>query len=79
MLSEYGWTLEDPEPSKTRADVDAEVGELFYERRLSMTARRASDVFVWAGMFSTAHLLRALADEVDTPAQPAANFFNTDE
>ena len=40
--------------------------ELGYERRLSMAARRAADLFDHVAMFSTASLLRELADATDS-------------
>jgi hypothetical protein len=47
-------------PFRTKAHVDQGVLELAYERRLSMAARRAADLFD-VSMHSTASLLRELA------------------
>ena len=51
---------------RTKADVDGGVYQLGgYERRLSLAARRAADLFDHVPMFSTASLLRELADAAD--------------
>ena len=65
-------------PLKTKADVDTEIGLLPYERRLGMTARRAADVFSYAGMIATSSLLLELADAVDLPMSAAADFFESE-
>ena len=52
-------------PPVTKARLDIEVSDLTYDRRLSMAARRAADLFDYCSMFSTASLLRALAHGAD--------------
>ena len=48
-----------PRTRRTKADLDGEVYELTYERRLSMAARRAADLFDYCSMYATASLLRS--------------------
>ena len=61
-----------PRAPRTKADLDVEIYELTYERRLSMAARRAADPFDHVAMFSTASLLRELADMADFEVNAAA-------
>jgi hypothetical protein len=63
---------------RTKAEVDSDVYELAYERRLSMAARRAADLFDHIAMFSTASLLRELADAADFEVSAAADFMETE-
>ena len=51
--------------------------ELTYERRLSMAARRA-DLFDYVSMFSTASLLRELADAADFEVSAGAEFLEAE-
>ena len=60
MVDLDGFTYEE-HPPRTKAQLDVEVSALTYDRRLSMAARRAADVFDYCSMFSTASLLRRLA------------------
>ena len=53
------------EDGLTKTDVDIQVFEMAYERRLLMAARRAADLFDHVAMFSTASLLRELAEAAD--------------
>ena len=41
-------------PPRTKAELDVEVSDLTYDRRLAMAARRAADLFDYCSMFSTA-------------------------
>ncbi len=59
---------------RTKADLDGEIYELAYDRRLSMAARRAPDSFDHAAMFSTASLLRELAEAADFEVNVASDF-----
>ena len=54
-----------PRGPRTKADLDLEVSELSYDRRLAMAARRAADLFDYCSMYATAGLLRELADAAD--------------
>ena len=63
---------------RTKADLDVSVYELSYERRLSMAARREADLFDHVAMFSTASLLRELADAADSEVNAAVDFMEPD-
>ena len=56
----------EPRGPRTKADLDLEVSELTYDRRLAMAARRAADLFDYCSMYATAALLRELADAADS-------------
>ena len=58
----------------TKTDVDIQVFEMAYERRLLMAARRAADLFDHVAMFSTASLLRELAEAADFEVNVATDF-----
>ncbi len=59
---------------RTKTELDGEIYELAYDRRLSMAARRAADLFDHVAMFSTASLLRELAEAADFEVNVASNF-----
>jgi hypothetical protein len=65
-------------PPRTKADVDIEVSELSYDRRLAMAARRATDLFDHVAMFSTASLLRELPEAADFELNAASGFMEVD-
>ena len=54
------------------AELDVEVSDLTYDRRLSMAARRAADLFDYCSIFSTASLLRQLARAADFEVSAAS-------
>ena len=58
--------LEAQRVPRTKADVDVQVRELAYDRRLAMAARRAADLFDYCSMYATAALLRELAYAADS-------------
>lgn len=64
-------------PPRTKAQLDVEVSDLTYDRRLSMTARRAADLFDYCSLFSTASLLRQLARAADFEVSTAADFLES--
>ena len=53
-------------PPRTKAQLDIEVSDLPFDRRLSMAARRAADLFDYCSMFSTASLVRQLERALPT-------------
>ena len=57
---------------RTKAQFDTEVSELPFDRRLSMTARRAADLFEYVSMHWTASLLRELARAADLEVSAAS-------
>ncbi len=59
---------------RTKADLDVEVSELSYDRRLAMAARRAADLFDYCSMYATAALLRELAHAADFEVSAATGF-----
>ena len=59
-----------------KADLDLDVGELSYDRRLSMAARRAADLFDYCSMYATASLLRERADAAEFEVNAAADFLD---
>ncbi len=61
---------------RTKADLDLEVSELSYDRRLAMAARRAADLFDYCSMYATAALLRELAHAADFEVSAAAGFMD---
>ena len=74
MVDLDGIALVESRTPRTKPDVDGGVYELNYEyeRRLSMAARRAADLFDYCSMFSTASLLRALARAADFEVSAAS-------
>ena len=67
-----------PRAPRTKAELDGSVYELAYERRLSMAAGRAADLFDHVAMFSTAVLLRELADAADFEVNAASAFLEAE-
>ncbi len=63
---------------RTKADLDLEVSELSYDRRLAMAARRAADLFDYCSMYATAALLRELAHAADFEANAASAFLEAE-
>ena len=63
---------------RTKADLDLEVSELPYERKLSMAARRAADLFDYGSMYATAALLRQLAHAADFEVSAATGFLEAE-
>ena len=47
---------------------------MLYERRLSMAASRAADLFDYCSMYATASLLRELAEAEDFEVNVASDF-----
>ena len=64
----------EPRGPRTKADLDIEVSELSYDRRLAMAARRAADLFDYCSMYATAALLRELAHAADFEVSAASDF-----
>ncbi len=63
---------------RTKADLDLEVSELPYDRRLAMAARRAADLFDYCSMYTTAALLRELAHAADFEVSAASAFLESE-
>ncbi len=77
MVDFDDFTYED-RPPRTKREVDGSVFELNHERRLSMAARRAADLFDYCSMYATASVLRELAEAADFEVKAASDFLNTE-
>ena len=62
----------------TKAGLDIEVSGFPYDRRLSMTVRRAADLFDCVSMFSTASLMRELAHAANFEVSASTAFLEAE-
>ena len=67
-----------PRGPRTKADLDLEVSELAYDRRLAMAARRVADLSITTRCNATASLLRELAHAADFEVSAAAGFMESE-